>query len=62
MGAHAPQLNKEEIWKLVYFIRTKFMEKVPELVAPPEVEVVTELVTEVAEVIKEDKGTEEHGH
>jgi len=64
MGAHAPQLNKEEIWKLVYFIRTKFMEKVPELVATSEVEIeeVTKVVTEIAPVVKEDKGTEEHGH
>ena len=25
MGAHASQLTKEERWKLVLFIRTKFM-------------------------------------
>jgi hypothetical protein len=31
MGAHAPQLNKEERWKLVHFIRAKFMGKTPEV-------------------------------
>jgi hypothetical protein len=35
MGAHAPQLNKEERWKLVHFIRAKFMEKTPKVVSQP---------------------------
>lgn len=29
MGSHAPQLNKEERWKLIHYIRSDFMKKRP---------------------------------
>jgi len=29
MGSHAPQLNQEERWKLIHYIRAKFMGKTP---------------------------------
>ena len=61
MGPHASQINKEERWKLIHYIRAKFMEKVPAMdttaIAPEEV------IEEVAaEVVEEVKVTEEHGH
>lgn len=50
MGAHASQLNQEERWKLVHYIRAKFMEKVPAMdssaVAPVEVVEEVEAATE----------------
>lgn len=50
MGAHASQLNQEERWKLVHYIRAKFMEKVPAMdssaVAPIEVVEEVEAATE----------------
>ena len=53
MGSHASQLNKEERWKLVHFIRAEFMKEVAAMdsnaVAPVEVEEVEEVVVEVAE-------------
>jgi len=64
MGSHASQLNKEERWKLVHFIRTQFMEEVPTHVAPTAVavEVVEEEVTETVETVEEVNVTEAHGH
>ncbi len=66
MGPHASQLNKEERWKLIHFIRTKFMEKVPTIdsVAVSVIETVEEaVVAETVEVVEEEvKVTEEHGH
>lgn len=61
MGPHASQLNKEERWKLVHFIRTKFMEKVPAMdtTAVVPVEVVEEVVAEEAPVEVVEEG---HGH
>ena len=32
MGSHSSQLNKEERWKLVHYIRTKFMKENPNMV------------------------------
>ena len=52
MGSHASQLNKEERWKLVHYIRTKFMEKGPVMdsttVMPAEN--VEEVIAEVEQV------------
>ena len=62
MGAHAPQLNQEERWKLVHFIRTKFMEEVPALIAPVKVAVVEEALVEAVEAVEEVVETEAHGH
>jgi mono/diheme cytochrome c family protein len=64
MGSHAPQLNKEEIWKLVHFIRAKFMEKVPAQLDAPEVAVaeVEGVVAEAVDVAMKDKGTEKERH
>ena len=52
MGAHASQLNKEERWKLVHYIRTKFMEQgiVMDSTVVPVVENVEEVVAEAKEV------------
>ncbi len=44
MGAHASQLNQEERWKLVHYIRAKFMNEVPAM----DSSVVSEPVVEVA--------------
>ena len=63
MGSHASQLNKEERWKLVHFIRTQFMEEVPANIAPTTVAVeVVEEEAETVEVVEEVKITETHGH
>ncbi|PCI99897.1 MAG: cytochrome C [Flavobacteriales bacterium] len=64
MGSHASQLNQEERWKLVHFIRAKFMDKAPTIdtTAAVAVEVVEEVVAEVAEAVEEVKETEAHGH
>ena len=61
MGAHASQLNQEERWKLVHYIRVQFMGQVPAIdtTAVVPVEVVEEVA---AEVVEEVKVTEEHGH
>jgi len=59
MGSHSSQLNKEERWKLVHYIRAKFMDKVPAidtttLVNPVVVEeVVVEAPTEEVNNAKE---------
>jgi mono/diheme cytochrome c family protein len=59
MGSHSSQLNKEERWKLVHYIRAKFMGKVPAMdtseVAPIEVpeEVVVEATTQEVNTEKE---------
>ena len=62
MGSHASQLNQDERWKLVHFIRAKFMEKVPAIdtTAAAPVEVVEEVVEEV--VAEEAPATETHEH
>lgn len=60
MGAHASQLNQEERWKLVHYIRASFMEEVPAqdstVVEQP---VVEEPVAE-AEVKEEENNETEH--
>lgn len=57
MGAHASQLNQEERWKLVHYIRAIFMEKVPTMdsvaIAPVEVEEVEAPVEETTEANNE---------
>lgn len=62
MGAHASQLNQEERWKLVHYIRAQFMDKAPALdsnaVAP--VEVVEEKVEAEAKENAEVKNETEH--
>lgn len=44
MGPHASQLNKEERWKLIHFIRTKFMNEGQTAVVAVDSNVVTEEV------------------
>ena len=46
MGAHASQLNQEERWKLVHYIRTAFMEENPNGVAEVNEEEQEEVVAE----------------
>jgi mono/diheme cytochrome c family protein len=61
MGAHAPQLNKEERWKLVHFIRAKFLEEVPANIAPTPL--VSEKVEElVVDAVVAQEVTASHGH
>jgi len=62
MGAHASQLNKEERWKLVHYIRTKFMEKFPimDIIDSVAIEVVEEVAAET--VTEGVKATEENEH
>lgn len=45
MGSHSSQLNKEERWKLVHYIRTSFMDENPSI-TEEKVEVVAEIVAE----------------
>ncbi len=60
MGSHSSQLNKEERWKLVHYIRVKFMEKVPvmdtSIIAP------VEIVEEVDVVAPTEKVNTEKEH
>lgn len=64
MGSHASQLNQEERWKLVHYIRAKFMEKAPAMdssaVAP--VEVVEEELEAEAPVEESAEANNETGH
>lgn len=46
MGSHASQLTKEERWKLVYFIRTKFMNENQTIIAVDSNAVDSNIVTE----------------
>lgn len=61
MGAHASQLNKEERWKLVHYIRAKFMGKAPveDTTAVMPIEVVEEVTVEV---VKETESTHNNEH
>jgi len=59
MGAHASQLNKEERWKLVHYIRTGFMkETIVAEVIPVTIEEVVETIVEpvMVEDVTEVKG------
>lgn len=64
MGSHASQVNQEERWKLVHFIRAKFMEEVPAIDtnATITLEVVEILVDESVKTVEAVKETEAHGH
>jgi mono/diheme cytochrome c family protein len=62
MGSHSPQLNKEERWKLVHFIRAKFMEKVPATIVSVEIAAVEEVIVETVETVEEVIQTEANGH
>jgi mono/diheme cytochrome c family protein len=60
MGSHASQLNKEERWKLVHYIRAKFMGKGPVIDSTALVSV--ENVEEVTADFKEVEAAEENEH
>lgn len=55
MGPHVSQLNQEERWKLVHYIRVKFMDKLPTIEAN-----LVESVADVTAPIEEVKTEKEH--
>jgi len=60
MGSHSSQLNKEERWKLVHYIRTAFMKEA--VVQDTNVAVVDIIEEVITEVVEEAPVVEEHGH
>lgn len=60
MGPHASQLNQEERWKLVHYIRTAFMNEI--LIVNDSTSVTEDLVEEVVETAQVEPAAEEKGH
>jgi len=60
MGAHASQLNKEERWKLVHYIRTGFMKET--IVTETLVVTSEEEVQNIVEPVRVEDQTEVKGH
>lgn len=58
MGSHSSQLNQTERWKLVHYIRSEFMGKVPSTVDTNQDINDDEMVETVDEVTKEESGQE----